>query len=142
MTLTAIVIDDSPLQQFATCKLINNNPNLKLTASFNDPKVGLEAVNRFRPDVVFLDVEMPGLNGFEFLENLNHDCQVILNSTRSQFALTAFQYNQVKDYLTKPMARPRFEKSIERVVKNKCAKQKIEKPHTVPVYHERLREAS
>lgn len=118
MTLTAIVIDDSPLQQLATCKLVKENANLNLIAAFDNPKIGLEAVNRFRPDVLLLDVEMPGLSGFEILESLDHDCQVILNSTRSQFAFRAFKYEQVKDFVTKPMKKSRFEKSIDRVVLN------------------------
>ncbi|TAI48098.1 LytR/AlgR family response regulator transcription factor [Flagellimonas allohymeniacidonis] len=142
MTLTAIVIDDSPMQRLATGKLVKNNPNLKLRGTFDNPKIGLQAVNLLRPDVVFLDVEMPGLNGFEVLESLEYDCQVILNSTRSQFALNAFQYNHVKDYVTKPMKKDRFEKSVDRLIKNQCAKQKTEKFNSVPVYKERLRRAS
>ncbi len=142
MILTAIVIDDSPMQRLTTTKMVENNSNLKLLGNFDNPKVGLQAANLFRPDVVFLDVEMPGLNGFEVLESLEYDCQVILNSTRSQFALNAFQYDYVKDYVTKPMKKDRFEKSVERVMKNQIAKQKIAKQLTVPVYHERLRKAS
>lgn len=126
MKLTTIVIDDSALQQLATCKLVNSNPNLKLLASYRDPIIGIEAVKRFRPDVLFLDVEMNELNGFEVLEHIEDDCQVILNSTQSQFALRAFQYSQVKDYLTKPMARPRFEKSIDRVMTNQLRMNKEE----------------
>ncbi len=142
MILTAIVIDDSPMQRLTTTKLVESNPNLKLLGNFDKPEVGLQTANLFRPDVVFLDVEMPGLNGFEVLESLEYDCQVILNSTRSQFALNAFQYDYVKDYVTKPMKKDRFKKSVERVVKNQIAKQKTAKQPTVPVYHERLRKAS
>ncbi len=118
MTLTAIVIDDSTLQRVATGRLIENHPNLRLMGTYSDPKKGLEAVNKFQPDVLFLDIEMPGLGGFEVLELLECDCQVILNSTRSQFALHAFQYDQVKDFLVKPMNKPRFEKSVEKAIKN------------------------
>jgi len=118
MTLTTIVIDDSTLQRVATGRLIENHPNLRLMGTFDDPKKGLEAVNKFQPDVLFLDIEMPGLGGFEVLELLECDCQVILNSTRSQFALHAFQYDQVKDFLVKPMNKPRFEKSVDKAIKN------------------------
>lgn len=117
MTLTAIVIDDSTLQQMTTCKYVNDNPNLELIACFNNPKMGLEAVNDLRPDVLFLDVEMPGLDGFEVMDSLKHQCQVILNSTKSEFALKAFSYNAVKDYLTKPMNRPSFEKSVQKILR-------------------------
>ncbi len=142
MILSAIVIDDSALQRMTTCKLVKDNPNLHLMESFNDPQAGLEAANRLRPDVVFLDVEMPGLDGFVVIESLEYDCQVILNSTRSQFALHAFQYDHVKDYVTKPMKKDRFEKAIEKVVKNEDAQRKAEKLFTVPVYTERQRRAS
>ncbi|MGX1929043.1 LytR/AlgR family response regulator transcription factor [Flagellimonas sp. 2504JD4-2] len=142
MTLTAIVIDDSLMQRLATSKLIKDNPNLKLRGAFNNPKIGLQAVNLFKPDVVFLDVEMPGLNGFEVLASLKCDCQVILNSTRSQFAFNAFLYDRVKDFVTKPMKKDRFERTVERVLKNRSAKQRTEKLNAVPVYTERLRTAS
>ena len=86
--------------------------------TFDDPKKGLEAVNMFQPDVLFLDIEMPGLGGFEVLALLECNCQVILNSTQSQFALHAFQYDQVRDFLVKPMCKARFEKSVEKAIKN------------------------
>ena len=90
-------------------------------------KVVLKAVNKFQPDVLFLDIEMSGLGGFEVLELLECDCQVILNSTRSQFALHAFQYDQVKDFLVKPMNKPRFEKSVEKAIKNMTV-EKVARP--------------
>ncbi|MGW9687033.1 LytR/AlgR family response regulator transcription factor [Flagellimonas sp. 2504JD1-5] len=127
MILTTIVIDDSPVQQRFTCKMIENNQSLQLLDFFNDPIKGIEAVNRLRPDILFLDVEMPGLGGFDVLGMLEYDCQVILNSTRSQFAFQAFRYDKVKDFLTKPLKQSRFVKSVERVLKNHILKG-IEKP--------------
>lgn len=141
MTLTAIVIDDSSLQKIATSKLIKDNPNLTLIGSFSNPLIGLEAVNHLRPDVLFLDVEMPLLNGFQVLESIQHDCQVIMNSTREEFALQAFEYNHVKDYLTKPMKKQRFEKSVERAMKNQGATRPALTQYPIPVYNERLNEA-
>ena len=142
MTLTVIIIDDSPLMRMTTSRLVNDNPNLKLIGCFSDPSEGLEAVNRLQPDVLFLDVEMPVLNGFNVIEQLNCDCQVILNSTRQEFALMAFQYFEVKDYLSKPMKKSRFELSIDRAVKNQWLKNKERSIASVPVYTERLPIAS
>ncbi|NAY92396.1 response regulator [Muricauda sp. JGD-17] len=142
MTLTAIVIDDSPLQQMATCKLIENHPNIQLVDFFNDPIKGLAAVNSLRPDVLFLDIEMPELNGFDILNFIEYDCQVILNSTRSQFALHAFQYDHVKDYLVKPMNKSRFEKSIDKVLKNQVLEKSAKFATTEYVWIERLPKAS
>ena len=142
MKLTTIVIDDSSLQQMATCKFIKDNPHLELIGAYHDPEIGLEAVNDFQPDVLFLDVEMPGIDGFEVIEQLNCDCQVILNSTLDKFALSAFQYDEVKDYLTKPMRKPRFERAIDKAVKNHTSKNAEQGIVDVPVYTERLSRAS
>ncbi len=142
MTLTVIIIDDSPLMRMTTARLVNDNPNLKLIGCFSDPDAGLEAVNSLQPDVLFLDVEMPVLNGFNVIEQLSCDCQVILNSTRPEFALMAFQYFEVKDYLSKPMKRSRFELAIDRAIKNQGLKNKERNIASVPVYTERLPIAS
>ncbi len=142
MKLTTIVIDDSSLQQMATCRFIKDHPHLELIGAYHDPEIGLEAVNDFQPDVLFLDVEMPGINGFEVIEQLDCNCQVILNSTLSDFALSAFQYDEVKDYLMKPMNRSRFKKAIDKAVKNHASSNAELGIANIPVYTERLSRAS
>ncbi|MEM6894430.1 MAG: response regulator [Bacteroidota bacterium] len=127
--LTTIIIDDSTLQRLATTRFVGDHPELNLIGTYSDARVGLEAANSLKPDLLILDVEMPELGGFDVLSKLTHDCQVILYSTRSQFALEAFQYTQVKDFLMKPMYKPRFEKSIERILKNSVSQ--LREPRTL-----------
>ena len=142
MKLTTLIIDDSKMQELLTLKMVNEHPNLSCIGSYNNPIEGLSAANALRPDIIILDVEMPELDGFTVLENLKHDCQVILYSTRSEFALSAFKYDHVKDYMTKPMKRPRFEKSIEKVMKNQLLNSKKELNLGTYFYSERLSLAS
>jgi len=118
MTLNVIVIDDSKMQRLLTCKLVNEHQNLNCVGAFGNPKEGLKAVNDLRPDVLILDVEMPELDGFGVLEYLEFDCQVILYSTRATFAFNAFNYEQVKDFVTKPLGESRFEKSVDKILNN------------------------
>lgn len=82
MQLSTLIIDDSKMQELLTLKMINENPNLSYIGSYSNPKEGLQAANRLKPDVIILDVEMPEMDGFAVLENLEHDCQVIMYSTR------------------------------------------------------------
>ncbi len=130
------------MQELLTLKMVNENANLSCVGTYNNPKEGLQAANTLRPDIIILDVEMPELDGFGVLESLNHDCQVILYSTRSEFAFSAFQYNQVKDYLTKPMKKPRFEKAVVKVLQHKLRNQKKELNLGTYRYSERLSLAS
>lgn len=107
MQLTTLIIDDSKIQELLTFKMVSRNP-----------KEGLLAANILKPDVIILDIEMPELDGFAVLENLNYDYQVILYSTSSEFAFNTFKYDYVKDYMTKPLKKPGFEKSIKKIIEN------------------------
>lgn len=78
---------------------------------------GLEAIrsiNRMEPDIVFLDIQMPGANGFEVLQQVDHVPQVIFTTAFDRFAIQAFEANAV-DYLLKPYTRERFERTISRL---------------------------
>ncbi len=127
MKLTTIIIDDSNIQRLATANLVSKHHNLELIGAYQDPIAGLNAVNILAPDLLILDVEMPGLNGFEVLERLNCNCQVILYSTRQEFVLSAFQYQPVKAYLTKPLQISRFEQAVEKTVKNQSLRRGVQR---------------
>ncbi|MEN1784929.1 MAG: response regulator [Bacteroidota bacterium] len=120
MKLTTVVIDDSPLQRLSMCKLVENHAHLVLLESFGDPITALGPIYDLNPDILILDVEMPVMNAFDLIEHLEHDCQIILNSTSSQFAVQAFQYPEICDFLSKPITPIRFERSVKRAL-DRCA---------------------
>ena len=118
MTLTALIIDDEPLARQELLYLLQSAEGVEVLAQGSN---GIEAVDLIRthqPDVVFLDVQMPGLDGFAVLKKLidkKTDLpQVVFATAFDQYAVRAFEVNAV-DYLLKPFDRKRVLKTIEKV---------------------------
>ena len=115
MKLKCIVVDDSTMQRLAVAKLVKNHPNLTLIAEYSN---AIEAKNGLKAhdiDLIFLDVEMPIINGFDLLEALENPPQVILITGKADYAVKAFDYD-VTDYLHKPITLARFESSVRRAI--------------------------
>jgi len=102
--LKAIIIDDELNGvKFLEHLIEKNCPDLKVIASETEPQKAVELIEKQKPDVVFLDIEMPGLNGFQVLEQLKHlSFHVIFTTAYDNYAIKAFKYNTV-DYLLKPI---------------------------------------
>lgn len=115
--LRSILIDDSSLQRVAISKMIQSHLSLDLVAEF---KNGIEAqrnIKDLQVDLIFLDIEMPIVNGFEFIEALENRPQIILITGKPDYALKAFDYD-VTDYLLKPITKERFNISIKKALAN------------------------
>ena len=115
--LRSILIDDSSLQRITISKMIKSHLNLDLVAEF---KNGIEAqknIKDFQANLIFLDIEMPIVNGFEFIETLQNKPQIILITGKPDYALKAFDYD-VTDYLLKPITKERFNISIKKALAN------------------------
>ena len=115
MKLRSIIVDDSSMQRIAIAKLVNNHPNLAMVAEFSNAIEAKKAIKSNDIDLIFLDVEMPIINGFDLLESLDNPPQVILITGNPDYALKAFDYD-VTDYLHKPITLTRFEASVKRAV--------------------------
>ncbi|PQJ79860.1 LytR/AlgR family response regulator transcription factor [Polaribacter porphyrae] len=111
-----IVDDEKSSRQLIREYLIDYN-QFNIVA---EAKNGLEAVkliSDFKPDLVFLDIQMPGLTGFEVLSKLNEIPQIIFSTAYDQYALKAFDIHAL-DYLLKPYTKERFDKALQRVTNN------------------------
>lgn len=113
--LRSIIVDDSAVQRLAVSKLISNHPDLELIIQYKDGFEAQKKVNSKDIDLIFLDVEMPILDGFEFIESMENPPQVILITGKPEYALKAFDYN-VTDYLLKPITRDRFNDAIKKAL--------------------------
>ncbi len=113
--LRTIVVDDSSLQRMAVAKLIKDHQNLDLIAEYNNGIEAYKNVEKDKIDLIFLDVEMPIIDGFEFIESLTNIPQIILITGKPDYALRAFDYD-VTDYLLKPITKSRFEASVKRAL--------------------------
>jgi len=113
--LRTIVVDDSSLQRMAVCKLVSDHPDLDLVDAYKNGMEAYKNVKKNQIDVIFLDVEMPIIDGFEFIESLSYDPQIILITGKPDYAVRAFDYD-VTDYLLKPITKSRFDSSVKKAV--------------------------
>ena len=115
--LKCAIVDDSTLQRLSIVKLIENHPSLDLVAEYNnaiEAKMGLATTNI---DLIFLDIEMPILSGFDLLDDLTHKPQIIFVTGKTKYAFKAFDYDAV-DYLRKPISKDRFLNAVHKAITN------------------------
>lgn len=116
MKRTALVVDDEPLARRKLASLVAEVPWLEQVGEADDGAAALEAIARLHPDIVFLDIRMPGLSGLQVVEALadaDPAPAVVFTTAFDQYAVTAFELDAV-DYLLKPFGRERFLKAVER----------------------------
>ncbi len=113
--LRSIIVDDSAVQRIAVSKLIDSHPDLVLIIQYKDGFEAQKKVSSNDIDLIFLDIEMPILDGFEFIESMENPPQVILITGKPEYALKAFDYN-VTDYLLKPITKDRFNGAIKKAL--------------------------
>lgn len=123
-TFKCAIIEDSSTQRKLLEQIIDKNKSLKLLHSSSASTESLAEVNALKIDLLFLDIEMPAMNGFEFLAGLTIHPQVIITSQNQKYALDAFEFN-VTDFLLKPFSNTRFEAAITKAIdKAKSIKKK------------------
>ena len=113
-----IIIDDESLARSIVKEYLQKHPELELVQECNDGFEGLKAINQHQPDLVFLDIQMPKINGFELLELIDEPPAVIFTTAFDEFAIKAFEAHAV-DYLLKPFNQERFDKAINKFLDQK-----------------------
>lgn len=111
--INAIIIDDEPLAREIIKAYLKSFPGINVASECENGFQGIKAINELKPDLVFLDVQMPKITGFEMLELLDELPVVIFTTAYDQYALKAFEANAA-DYLLKPFSEERFKESINK----------------------------
>ena len=115
MTLKTIIVDDEPLARQRLRTMLENLGNVVVLAEFENGREALSGLNECDPDMVFLDIQMPEVNGIEFVERLSHSRPAIVFTTAfSEHAVRAFEFEAI-DYLLKPFNEARLKSAIDRV---------------------------
>src|SRR5271155_3993793 len=112
--ITALIVDDEDLARLVLRELIQTHSEIAVAAECANGFEAVKAIAEHKPDLVFLDVQMPKLDGFEVLELIDPSIAVIFVTAYDQYAMRAFDANAV-DYLLKPFSADRFRKALERV---------------------------
>ncbi|MGK4567676.1 LytR/AlgR family response regulator transcription factor [Flavobacterium sp. 3HN19-14] len=115
MKLNCVIVDDSSIQRMIIGKLVSNHINLNLVGEFSNALEAKNFMSYNSIDLLFLDVEMPVVSGFDLLDGLKVKPQVIFITSKPEYALKAFDYDAT-DYLQKPINNVRFEAAIKRAI--------------------------
>ena len=113
-TKKVIIVEDERPARDLLMNYLEAFPEMEVIGQYDNGFDGLKAINDLKPDAIFLDVQMPKLTGFELLEVLEHQPEVIFTTAYDQFAIRAFERNAV-DYLLKPFSRERFREAINKL---------------------------
>ena len=111
--IKALIIDDEPLARMVVKEYIQQFDQIEVMQECNDGFEGLKAIQMHQPDLIFLDVQMPKINGFEMLELVDKQPAVIFTTAFDEYAIKAFETHAV-DYLLKPFSKDRFNKAVEK----------------------------
>ena len=108
-----IIIDDEPLARSLVVEYLQNTQGLQIVAECNDGFEGVKAIMQHKPDLIFLDIQMPKINGFEMLELVDVAPSVIFTTAFDEYAIKAFETSAI-DYLLKPFSKERFDAALEK----------------------------
>lgn len=115
MTLRTLIVDDEPLARERVRMMLDAHPDMTVVGECGDGRQAITAIRAHRPDLVFLDVQMPGLDGFGVLRELQHEPlpYVVFVTAYDQYALKAFEVHAL-DYVLKPFNAERFGQALDR----------------------------
>jgi len=111
--IKVIIIDDEPLARDVIKEYLHAYPFINVVQECGDGFEAVKAISQFQPDLIFLDVQMPKINGFEMLELLNPAPAVIFTTAFDEYAIKAFDAHAI-DYLLKPFSKERFAKALQK----------------------------
>src|SRR5256885_10097372 len=112
--MRAIIIDDERLARSELKKLLTDYPEIEIIAEAANASEGIEKIENLNPDLIFLDIQMPGKTGFDLLAELDRAPHVIFTTAYDEYALKAFEVNAL-DYLLKPVEPKRLTDAIQKV---------------------------
>jgi len=113
--MKVLIIDDERLARAELRRLLSNHPEIEIAGEARDAEEALAQIQELEPELLFLDIQMPGANGFELLEKLDRVPLVIFTTAYDEYALKAFEVNAL-DYLLKPVAPDRLAAAIAKIV--------------------------
>ena len=119
--MKALIVDDERLARTELKRLLTPFKDIKVVGEAVNAEDALEKIQELKPDLLFLDIQMPGKTGFEMLEELDSVPTVIFTTAYDEYALKAFEYNAL-DYLLKPIEPKRLEETVNKLVEKKRKK--------------------
>lgn len=133
--INCVIIDDEPLARGLVKEYLNAHADFNVIAECGDGFEGVKAVMQHKPELIFLDVQMPKISGFEMLELLDPAPAVVFTTAFDEYALKAFEMHAV-DYLLKPFSKERFDNAIKKWKENRSSSAKEQEKKTETLQQE------
>jgi len=135
--MRTIIIDDEPLARSLLIELLEEHKDIEVIAECNDGFEGLKAIQELQPELVFLDIQMPKITGFEMLELLDNPPKIIFTTAYDEYALKAFEVNAL-DYLLKPVHADRLSGALGKVRNYAQGESQLSKDRIIPQMPEQM----
>ena len=113
--MKCIIIDDEAMARAIIAQRISNFPEITILEEFSNAMQAIKYLNQNEVDAIFLDIHMPDFTGFDFIQTIKNPPKVILVTSDKNFAIEAFEYECIVDYLVKPITEERFEKAVQKL---------------------------
>ncbi|MEN1784603.1 MAG: response regulator [Bacteroidota bacterium] len=113
--MKCIIVDDENLARSIMAQLCHDAPELEVVAQLPDAVEALKYLNQHKVDVMFLDIHMPFLTGIDLVHTLKTPPKVVFTTSDKEFALMAYEYEFIVDYLVKPITHERFKKTLHKL---------------------------
>ena len=114
MDIKCLIIDDEKLARELLEEYLQDYEDIEIVGQCATGEEAVTSIDQLQPDLIFLDVQMPGMDGFEVLETIDHKPHVVFSTAYDNYAIQAFEENAI-DYLLKPIDKERFHMAIERI---------------------------
>jgi two-component system LytT family response regulator len=114
--IRAIIIEDEELGRKLIINYLKDESDIEIIAECENGFEGIKSIQELKPDLIFLDIQMPKLNGFEMLEILDEKPEIIFTTAYNQYAINAFELNAI-DYLMKPFSKERLHEALQKAIK-------------------------
>lgn len=113
--MKAIVVEDTRVAREGLVRMLGAFPELEVVGQADHPDTAIELIARTQPDVIFLDINMPGASGFDLLEKLDYSPRIVFTTAYSEYAIKSFDYNTI-DYLLKPISPARLAQAVAKLM--------------------------
>ena len=123
--MNCIIIDDEEMARAIMGKMIESTSQLNVLQEFSNAINAIKYLNQNEVDLIFLDIHMPDFTGFDFIQTIKNPPKIILVTSDKNFAIEAFEYECIIDYLVKPITEDRFQKAIQKANTTPSSEKKI-----------------
>ena len=130
--MKAVLIDDERLARQELKSLLSAYPEIEIVGETNNSETAIESIKLLKPDVIFLDIQMPGKNGFELLEEISGVPEVVFVTAYDEYAIRAFEVNAL-DYLLKPVQSNRLAETVKKILNKENSDKQESKELSLPL---------